>query len=443
MKAQQGGRFLPQWVIERKRDGLELTEDEIRYFVACFSEGRISDAQMSAFAMAVYFQGMSGKETAVLTEAMMHSGVVVDTSNIFGVKVDKHSTGGIGDKVSLVLAPLVASCGVAVPMISGRGLGITGGTLDKLESIPGFRTDLTEREFLHVIAECGCCITGQTGELVPADKKLYALRDVTATVPSIPLIVASIMSKKLAEGIDALVMDVKVGKGAFMKTEEQAKELATQIVTVGEEMGKKVTAYITGMDEVLGRAAGNALEVIEAVCCLQSAEPRDLMDLTLCLGAEMLLLAGKTKSMGEGRVMLEGKISDGSAYEVFRRMVALQGGDLRALDHPELLPQASLVEDYCAESDGFMVKTDAEAIGRACVLLGAGRSLPTDSVDAAVGVTDLVKCGERVARGQPLLRLHANDAQKLEAAKDALGTAFEINAEPPQLKPLVRWCSHA
>ena len=296
--------MVPQWIIEKKRDGHALNEEEIRFFIDGYTRGDIPDYQMAAMAMAIFLRGMNAAETAVLTDAMMRSGDLIDTSSIAAPRVDKHSTGGIGDKISLVLAPLLACCGAAVPMISGRGLGITGGTLDKLASIPGYRTDLSEEEFVRVVRTCGCSITGQTARLVPADRKLYALRDVTATVPSIPLITASIMSKKLAEGIDHLVLDVKFGTGAFMRTRMDAHRLASSLVRVGREMGRKVTALLTDMNEPLGRTAGNALEVVESVECLYGRGPADVMDLTLALGAELLAMAGLAPNGAAGGWML-------------------------------------------------------------------------------------------------------------------------------------------
>ncbi|MEI6971225.1 MAG: thymidine phosphorylase, partial [bacterium] len=334
--------MLPQWIIEKKRDGQELSEDDIRYFIGGFTSGTIPDYQMSALAMAILLRGMTSAETAILTNVMMMSGDLVDTTSIKLPRIDKHSTGGIGDKISLVLAPLAACCGLAVPMISGRGLGITGGTLDKLESIPGYRTDLSEKEFVSIISKCGCSIIGQTERLAPADRKLYALRDVTGTVPSIPLIVASIMSKKLAAGLDGLVLDVKCGRGAFMKTGADAKALATALLEVARHMGKAATALITDMDQPLGRTAGNTLEVIEAIEVLKGGGPRDIIDLTLALCARMLVLAKVTTTESYATTMLRAKLSSGEAFARFVQMVALHKGDTSVLSNPSRFGAAAI-----------------------------------------------------------------------------------------------------
>ena len=429
--------MLPQWVIEKKRDGQVLSAEEIRAFIDGYTRGDIPDYQMAAMAMAIFIRGMIPEEIAVLTDAMMRSGDLVDTSSIPLPKVDKHSTGGIGDKVSLVLAPLIACCGVAVPMISGRGLGITGGTLDKLESIPGYRTDLTEKELVKTVQMCGCCITGQTERLAPADKKLYALRDVTGTVPSIPLITASIMSKKLAEGIDALVLDVKSGKGAFMKTREQARALAESLVRVGACLGKGVAALITDMEQPLGCAAGHALEVMESVQTLQGKGPTDLTEITILLGIRMLMLAGKTKDEAKARDLLVKNLLSGAAFETFKRMVTLQGGDSRALDNFSLLPTARLKEQRPSPRGGFVGEVNAERLGKACALLGAGRTKTDDTVDFAVGFSDLIKEGMSVEKGQPLVTIHANDKAKLAEARPLIESAFKIANWKPAERPLV------
>lgn len=429
--------MLPQWVIEKKRDGEILSEEEIRTFIDGYTRGDIPDYQMAAMAMAIFIRGMTPEEIAVLTDAMMRSGDLVDTSSINLPKVDKHSTGGIGDKVSLVLAPLIACCDVAVPMISGRGLGITGGTLDKLESIPGYRTDLSEKEFVKIVRTCGCSITGQTGRLAPADKKLYALRDVTGTVPSIPLITASIMSKKLAEGIDSLVLDVKSGKGAFMKTREQARALADSMVRVGICMGKGMAALITDMEQPLGRAAGNALEVIESVETLQAKGPADLTEITILFGIQMLRLAGKTGNDVEARSMLVQHLHSGAAFEKFKQMVKLQGGDPRALDDFSRLPAATLKEKVLSSRAGYVNEVHAEQVGKACVVLGAGRTKTDDKVDFAVGVSSLIKEGERVEKGQPLVTVHANDPAKLAEVRVMIEKAVRIADTKPAQRPLV------
>ncbi len=429
---------VPQWIIEKKRDGLPLDAEEIGFFLRGYTDGSIPDYQAAAFAMAVYFQGMSPGETAALAEAMLRSGDQVDTSSIPLPKVDKHSTGGIGDKVSLVLAPALAACGVAVPMISGRGLGITGGTLDKLEAIPGFRTQLAEDRFLDVVRACGCAIAGQTERLAPADRKLYALRDVTGTVPSIPLITASIMSKKLAEGIDHLVLDVKFGRGAFMKTRARARELAGSLAQVGRGMGKGVAALLTDMNQPLGRTVGNALEVVEAVETLRGRGPGDLVELTAALGAEALVLAGARPDRDAAAAAVRAALADGTALERFRRMVEAQGGDAGALDGDgERLPRASIRAPLSAPAAGFLAEVHADRVGRACLLLGAGRRKTDDRVDPAVGVSGLAKAGERVEKGQLLATVHANGEGPLEEAVRLLREAFVLSDGPVDPPPLV------
>ena len=434
--------MLPQWIIEKKRDGQALSAEEIRFFIEGYTCGDIPDYQMAALAMAIFFRGMNAEETATLTDTMLHSGEVIDTSSIDMPKVDKHSTGGIGDKVSLPLAPLVACCDVAIPMVSGRGLGITGGTLDKLESIPGYRTNLSVSEFLDVLRRCGCSIIGQTAQIAPADKKLYALRDVTGTVASIPLITASIMSKKFAEGIDALVLDVKWGKGAFMSTYEQALQLAQSMTAVGLSMGKIVDAAITDMNQPLGRCAGNALEVVESIQLLRGEGPEDLLDITLMLGADMLLMTDKVVSIEDGRRILQGHLDSGKALERFARMIELQGGDAGIVDHPEKLPAARIKREFRSTKRGHIAGVDAELIGKACLVLGAGRTRTDGKVDFAVGVSGLIKIGEPIALDQPLLTLHANDAGKLVEAEEMLRKAFtysdESVARPKLIEQLMR-----
>lgn len=429
--------MLPQWIIEKKRDGRVLTDEEIRFFVDGYTEGSIPDYQMAALAMAIFLRGMTPAETAALTEAMMASGEIVDASSISRYKADKHSTGGIGDKVSLILAPLVACLDVAVPMISGRGLGLTGGTLDKLESIAGYRTHLSMARFLGVVAECGCSIVGPTDEMVPADRKLYALRDVTGTVPSIPLISASIMSKKLAEGIDGLVLDVKWGRGAFMRTREEAMNLAETMIEIGTRMNRDMAAVLTNMDQPLGRCAGNAVEVAETVEALQGRGPEDLMRVTLALGARMLIMAGRSAGEAEAEEMLRETIASGAALDKFRRMVRLHGGDERFLDDPARLPRASIRHDYVVPTPGYVTAVDAEKIGRACVALGAGRRTVTDAVDHAVGLTDIVKIGERVERDRPAFVVWANSEEKLAAALALLDGAVETAGAPSEPPPLL------
>lgn len=415
--------MLPQWIIEKKRDGGELADEEIRFLIQGFTDGSIPDYQMAAFAMAVYFKGMTPRETAALTLEMMNSGDVIDPANLPGIKADKHSTGGIGDKTSLILAPLAAACGLTVPMISGRGLGITGGTLDKLESIAGFRTDLSEPEFFQTLEKCGCAITGQTAQLSPADKKLYALRDVTGTVPSIPLITASIMSKKLAEGIDTLVLDVKWGKGAFMKSIEDARELAHAMVDVGSQMGKNVRALITDMNQPLGRAAGNALEVQECLDVLNGGGPDDLRELTVELVFQMLQLSNVWKNRDEIFQTLE----NGEAMKKFEAMVAAQGGST-----DWKFKGAEIQEPLFASADGTVTAVDAELIGKTCLILGAGRQKTDDKIDHAVGIAQMKKPGEAVKKGEPLAVVFSNDRKKMEEAFPMIGTAFSIGDAPAQ-----------
>jgi pyrimidine-nucleoside phosphorylase len=429
--------MIPQWIIEKKRDGLTLDDDEIRFMVDGFTRGSIPDYQMAALAMAICIRGMSPAETSVLTDAMMRSGERLDPSSFPGPTVDKHSTGGIGDKVMIILAPLVACCGVTVPSIAGRGLGITGGTLDKLESIPGYRTGLTTREFIAVVSACGCSIAGQTPSLVPADRKLYALRDVTGTVPSIPLICASIMSKKLAEGTAALVLDVKCGRGAFMKTRDQARALATALCEVGHRMRCPTTALITAMDQPLGRAVGNAVEVAECVEILEGRGPADLLEVTLALGAQMLVLGGIEPTGERALERLRPALASGQAFEKLKTMVRLQGGDPRALDEPARLPKASLSASLPAPRAGFIADVDAEKVGRACVALGAGRVRTDDTIDPAAGIIGLLKPGERVETDQPLCTLLAGSSTRLQEARRWMDNAFTVAEVPRPVGPLV------
>lgn len=427
----------PAWIIEKKRDGKALSPQEIDSFIRGFTEGSIPDYQMSALAMAVFFRGLSGPELDALTDSMMRSGVVVDLSDLGLPTSDKHSTGGVGDKVSLILAPLVASCGVAVPMISGRGLGITGGTLDKLESIRGYRTGLSLGEFRTVLAKCGCSMIGQTPEIVPADRKLYALRDVTATVPSIPLIAASIMSKKLAEGASSLVLDVKWGRGAFMKSVEEARTLAQTMLSIGRRAGRGVTAFITDMNQPLGRAAGNALEVRECVEAMRGQGPQDLMQITLELSAEMLLLAGMVPDRSAAVARLRDSLSNGSALARFREMVGLHGGDITVLDDLSRLPTAAIRLPLASPREGFVARADADLIGRACIALGAGRRKSSDTVNHAAGVSGIRKIGERVAKGEPLLVVHGSAEAEVREAMEMLAAAFSVEPTPANPPPLI------
>lgn len=428
--------MLPQWIIEKKRDGASLTDEEIGFFVRGYVDGAIPDYQMAALAMAVAVRGMTFDETRSLTKGMLESGIVIDTSSVHQPKIDKHSTGGIGDKISLILAPLVASCGVAVPMISGRGLGITGGTLDKLEAIPGYRVNLTEEEFLRVVGECGCSIVGASDRIAPADKKLYALRDVTGTVSSIPLIVASILSKKMAAGLEGIVFDVKWGQGAFMKTKQSAKKLARALVEVSRLSKLRSTALLTDMNQPLGRAVGNALEVIETVETLQGKGPADIVELTLALGVKMLLLAGAAADADSARRKLLGKISSGEAFERFSLMVRLHGGDARSLNRPDDLVRAAIKQPVEAGSGGYLQEANAELIGKTAVALGAGRSKLEDKIDHSVGIICLKKIGDPVERGEPLAMIYANSGERLAFAKPLAAQAFKIGAKrikPPKL----------
>jgi pyrimidine-nucleoside phosphorylase/thymidine phosphorylase len=418
----------PSDVIRAKRDGQKLTADVVRSFVDRFVRGEVADYQMSALCMAVYLRGLDDAETWALTEAMLHSGRVLDLSSVPGQKVDKHSTGGVGDKVSICLAPLVAAAGVKVPMISGRGLGHTGGTLDKLEAIPGFDVRLPVERFVAQVAEVGCALVGQTDDLAPADRRMYALRDVTATVESIPLITASILSKKLAEGIDALVLDVKVGRGAFMESRARARALARSLVRCGKRGGKKVVAILTSMDEPLGRAVGNALETAEAIDVLRGGGPRDLVELTLVFGAEMLVLGGVAKSIAQARSLLSSRIADGTALEKLRTIVRAQGGDPAAVDDPSRMGTAPVIRPVSAPKRGFVRSLDARAIGLAAMSLGAGRRRAEDAIDPAVGIVLEKKIGDAVHPGEPLARVHAKTEADAERAAEEVAGAYAFAA---------------
>jgi pyrimidine-nucleoside phosphorylase len=428
--------LFPQHIIAKKRDGEVLSREEIGAFVRGATDGSWADYQLSALLMAIYLRGMTPEETALYTEAMMNSGVVADLRSVKLPKADKHSTGGVGDKVSLHLAPMVAACGVAVPMISGRGLGHTGGTLDKLESIPCFRVNLSMAEYRAELEQIGLSLIGQTAELAPSDKKLYALRDVTATVECIPLICGSILAKKLAEGIDVLVLDVKFGRGAFMKDKAKARELAQALVSVATAMGKPTRAVMTAMEQPLGRNVGNALEVIESIECLEGRGPADTMEVTYALAEQMLVLAGVAQTAAEARVALERSISSGAALEKLRAMITAQGGDARVVDEPERLPQAKFKVALAAPRAGFVQDVDAMGVALAALRLGAGRVKAADGVDHAVGVSDLVKVGERVVAGGQLCVIHANDEAGLAAAREMIARAIvvgDVAGTTPQL----------
>jgi pyrimidine-nucleoside phosphorylase len=427
-------------LIRKKRDGGSLSAAEIRFLVGGIATGAVPDYQWAAFLMAVVWRGMERAETATLVEAMLHSGTVLDLGDIPGPKVDKHSTGGVGDKTSLILAPIVAACGVTVPMVSGRGLGHTGGTLDKLESIPGFRVDIDLTAYRRIARECGLVLAGQTAEIAPADRVLYALRDATATVESIPLITASILSKKLAEGIDALVLDVKCGDGAFMKREEDARALAASMTSIGRALGKPVQALLTRMDEPLGRTVGNALEVKESIACLRGEGPADLMEVTLELAAEMLVVGGAAADITAARNRCRSAIADGSALDRLRRVIAAQGGEPRVCDDPDgVLPQARAVTPFLADRAGFVTRLAAWPVGQASMLLGAGRETVTSPIDPAAGIVLVRSSGDAVASGDVIAELHHDPARaaSVPAALDLLRGACEIGPQPPPRRPLV------
>lgn len=425
-------------LIKKKRDGRELSPEEISFLIHGYTRGEIPDYQMAAWLMAVVWRGMTDRETRILTEEMVRSGHVLDLSDIPGIKVDKHSTGGVGDKTSLILAPLVAAAGVPVPMVSGRGLAHTGGTLDKLEAIPGFRVALTLDQYRETLRRVGFVMSGQTDDIAPADKKLYALRDVTATVDCIPLMAASIMCKKLAEGIDALVVDVKVGSGAFLKTEAEAETLARTLVTIGESMGKRVRALITDMDQPLGRAVGNALEVIESFEVLKGRGPEDVTTLSLELAAHMVLLGERAATLDEARRLVRRLLAEGAGREKFRRLIEAQGGDPRVVDEYSRLPQARHRSVYEAETDGYIVAMNAELIGRAAMVLGAGRDRMDSPIDHAVGLVLAKKVGDVVRRGEPLCVVHSNDEEKQRAALPLLRESFIVGDAPPSPPPLIK-----
>jgi pyrimidine-nucleoside phosphorylase len=425
----------PQDLIRAKRDGGTMPEEAIRQFIAGVTDGSVPDYQAAALLMAIYLQGMEPEELSCWADAMLRSGRVLDLSGIPGTKVDKHSTGGVGDKVSLCLAPLVAACGVPVPMISGRGLGHTGGTLDKLEAIPGFSTELDVEAFTHAVGDAGLALIGQTDDLAPADRKLYALRDVTATVESIPLIASSIMSKKLAEGIDALVLDVKVGSGAFMKDFNSARKLAETLCEIGRRAGKKVTAFLTDMSQPLGREVGNANETREALEVLQNKGPEDLVKITLELGAEMLLLGGVATDHLEARALIQKARQDGSGLERMRRCIELQHGDPRVVEDLSLLPTAAHTREVLADREGVLTAVKTEQVGVAGMMLGAGRRTAEDPIDHAVGITVNVRLGDRIHGGDPVALIHYNDEARAAACEETLKAAFVLGDEPMDEPP--------
>jgi pyrimidine-nucleoside phosphorylase len=424
-------------IITKKRDGEILSREEIEFFIQGFTRGEIPDYQAAAWAMAVYWRGMTNAETVALTLAMAHSGKVLDLTPIAPRVLDKHSSGGVGDKTTLVVAPLVAALGLPVGKMSGRGLGFSGGTLDKLESIPGFRADLGTEEFLAQLKRYGIVVSGQTHDLAPADGKLYALRDVTGTVASLPLIASSIMSKKIAAGAHTIVLDVKVGRGAFMKTEAEAAALAELMVQIGHGVGRQVAAVISDMNQPLGNAVGNALEVIEAIETLKGRGPADFVEHCLEVAAQMVLLAGAARDEREARAQLGAALADGRALKKFGEWIAGQGGNARVVDDDSILPRARLIETIAAPREGFIAAIDAQEVGLTVVDLGGGRAQKGDAIDHAVGVVFQRKVGARVARGEPLFTLHANDRAKFDAAKARLLAAIEFRADAPAPLPLI------
>lgn len=412
-------------IIDHKRQGGALTAEEIQFFIDGYTDGTIPDYQASALLMAIYFNDMTDDERALLTMTMMRSGDQLDLSMIDGIKVDKHSTGGVGDKTSIPLAPMIAALGIPIPMISGRGLGHTGGTLDKLEAIPNFNISLTEEAFKKQVAEIKLAIIGATGNIAPADKKIYALRDVTDTVDSIPLIAGSIMSKKIASGTDALVLDVKTGSGAFMKTEEDAKELAQALVNIGRSVGMQCMAVISDMNQPLGNTIGNALEIEESIAILKGEGPTDITELILTLGSQMVVLAGKASTLDEARQLLQGVIDDGRALEAFRKMIIYQGGDPAVIENPKLMPQAQYQIELPAKENGYVTEMTANEMGIASMLLGGGRQAKTDEIDYAVGLVLHKKIGDPVQKGESLLTIYSN-REDIEAIKDLLYDNIKI-----------------
>lgn len=425
-------------IIMKKRNGGELTGEEIRFFVKGYTEGTIPDYQASALTMAIYFRGMTRRETCDLTMAMAQSGDVLDLSAIRGIKVDKHSTGGVGDKTSLALAPMVAACGIPVAKMSGRGLGHTGGTIDKLESFPGFTTALTTERFLENVNRIGIAIMGQTADLAPADKKLYALRDVTATVDNLSLIASSIMSKKLAAGADAIVLDVKTGSGAFMKREEDARALAGEMVAIGNNAGRKTVAVISDMDQPLGHAVGNALEVREAIETLMGRGPEDFVELCLTLGARMLMAGGRAEDEETAVARLKQVIADGSALRKLAEFVEAQGGDGEVVHHPERLPRAAIQRTVPAPKEGFVSHVECDEIGMCSLLLGGGRETKESGIDLSVGLVLQKKKGDYVEKGEPLAVIHANDEAKAAEAERRFLQAYEISSRAPEKTPLIK-----
>jgi pyrimidine-nucleoside phosphorylase len=423
-------------LIERKRDGHELSEAEIQYAIQGYTLGEIPDYQMSAFAMAIFFQGMSSQERVHLTMAMVHSGEQIDLTAIHGIKVDKHSTGGVGDTTTMIVAPMVAAVGVPVAKMSGRGLGHTGGTVDKLESVPGFHVEIDNQQFNHLVNTNHIAVVGQSGNLTPADKKLYALRDVTATVESIPLIASSIMSKKIAAGADAIVLDVKVGSGAFMKDLTDAQELARCMVDIGNQVGRKTVAIISDMNQPLGDAVGNALEIKEAIATLQGRGSKNLFELCLTLGSHMVMLAEKAESLEKARLMLEEAIASGKALNTFRTFLSAQGGDGTVIDDPSRLPTAPCIYTIEALNAGYVASIEADQIGLAAMLLGAGRQTKDSFIDLAVGLVLHKKIGDAVQKGEALLTIHANSPSNRDV-EQIIYAAYHISQSPVAAPPLI------
>lgn len=425
-------------LIMKKRNGGELSEEEIRFMIEGYTQGVIPDYQMSAMMMAIYFQKMTEAETLYLTMAMAQSGDMLDLSAISGIKVDKHSTGGVGDKTSLALTPMVAACGVKIAKMSGRGLGHTGGTIDKLESFDGFSTEISTEQFIQNVNEIGIAIMGQTKELAPADKKLYALRDVTATVDNLSLIASSIMSKKLASGADAIVLDVKTGSGAFMKTETDAFALAKEMVKIGNNAGRNTIAVVSDMDQPLGRAVGNALEVKEAIDTLKGQGPEDFTELCITLGALMLITGGKAKNVETAESMLKAVIEDGSALNKLAEFVKAQGGDEAYVYHPELLPKAEITEPLLSPVSGYIQKIICDEVGICSLILGGGRETKESEIDLSVGIILNKKVGEYVSEGDVLAYIHANDKEKLSACKDRLIKAYQLGNTKPEKAKVIK-----
>lgn len=424
-------------IIEKKRNGEELTREEIRFFVQGYTEGSIPDYQVSSLMMAIYFQDMNDRERADLTMAMVESGDQIDLSGIAGVKVDKHSTGGVGDTTTLSLAAMVAACGVPVAKMSGRGLGHTGGTIDKLEAIQGFHVELTTEQFMKQVNDIGTAVIGQSGNLTPADKKLYALRDVTGTVPSIPLIASSIMSKKIAAGADAIVLDVKTGDGAFMKTFEDAESLAHAMVQIGNNVGRNTMAIISDMSQPLGFAIGNALEVKEAIDTLKGQGPEDLMELCYTLGSQMIVLGGKAGTIEEARNKLQEVIANGQALEVFKKFIVAQGGDASVVENPALLPQAKYQMELPARSSGYVAQIEADDVGVAAMLLGAGRATKESTIDLSVGLVLRKKVGDRVEEGESLVTIHSN-SEEIDEIKEKLYQHIVISSDKVEAPTLIK-----